>query len=882
MSQPKPESSPLDASSDDSLSGLDLGSSGSTTHRQSTSNRDPYSPSGEVDHGLAIKETTRIKNLRSILITVLIVVATGTSVGLFFFTRSNERKEFEAAFEGHGMKLIGGFQQDSQRKVQALDSLSSRLTAFALDTNASWPFVTVSHSSELFEPYRQLADAAAVQLMPIVQPRQRAEWEDYAIANQGWIEESLAEQGRATTAKDRTLQGITPYIKNYVGIDTTPGRWIVWWQYAPVIPDRYFVNFNRLAWNGFDFEAQAVEEQKAVISTTLNFQPGLDFQSTRDFNFMDELLSAGGSGDYKPGEPIAYLHYPVFDTFEDETKKTVAIASATVYWRSFFQHILPENVEGFYCVVTSSLGQVFTYRIDGQEAIFLGMEDLHETKYDKYVLMAEYSDFQSSEATKDGYTGVKIDNSYVTYSVKVYPSRDLEGEYVTMGPYLYAGLLFFIFLFTTGIFLLYNLFVEKRQQIVLDTAVKTTAVVKSLFPANVRDRLIEEAGMNTGAEMKAHPFMNRGDRENEKSSKPIADFFPETTILFADMVGFTAWSSVREPAQVFSLLEAVYSAFDEIAKRRGVFKVETVGDCYVAGKLPRFFVGLPRPRSDHAVVMARFASDCLRKLDSMTTQLELDLGAGTSDLTMRMGLHSGAVTAGVLRGDNARFQLFGDTVNTASRMESTGVPERIQVSEDTAELLRKAGKESWLVERSGGVFAKGKGKIKTYFVNVGSSTSAGSSHCSEHSREAPKTKDRLTTYDMFYLEEETDYNVKIDRMIKWNFEVLRKSLKQIVARRKMTKENAQHTSKSQLQLTRENQTGNALGEIAEIITLPRFDRTLRADEVSPEDVDLESAVEDQLMELIMVIARMYHRNPFHNFKVRNKGETNKDAVATKR
>ena len=93
---------------------------------------------------------------------------------------------------------------------------------------------------------------------------------------------------------------------------------------------------------------------------------------------------------------------------------------------------------------------------------------------------------------------------------------------MTMGP----GLLFFIILFTTGIFLLYNLFVEKRQQIVLDTVVKTKAVVKSLFPANVRDRLIEEAGMNVGAETKAHPFIHRGERETKKSSKPITDFFP--------------------------------------------------------------------------------------------------------------------------------------------------------------------------------------------------------------------------------------------------------------------------------------------------------------------------------------------------------------------
>jgi class 3 adenylate cyclase len=115
--------------------------------------------------------------------------------------------------------------------------------------------------------------------------------------------------------------------------------------------------------------------------------------------------------------------------------------------------------------------------------------------------------------------------------------------------------------------------------------------------------------------------------------------------------GFTSWSSVREPGQVFTLLEAIYGAFDEIANRRGVFKVETIGDSYVA------VCGLPEKRSDHAVVMARFARDCREKMHLLTRTLDVSLGPGTSDLQLRSGLSSGPVTAGVLRGERARFQL---------------------------------------------------------------------------------------------------------------------------------------------------------------------------------------------------------------------------------
>jgi class 3 adenylate cyclase len=172
---------------------------------------------------------------------------------------------------------------------------------------------------------------------------------------------------------------------------------------------------------------------------------------------------------------------------------------------------------------------------------------------------------------------------------------------------IYTGIVAIAFIITSLCFVIYERLVTRREKL------KTAAlqVVASLFPSAVQDQVLK--GVNDGIH----------------GGGVIANFFPSTTVLFADIAGFTAWSSSREPEQVFQLLETVYGAMDQIALRRGVFKVETVGDCYVA------VCGLPEPREDHAVAMTRFARDCQLRMSSLSQQLEVALGPDTADLSFR-------------------------------------------------------------------------------------------------------------------------------------------------------------------------------------------------------------------------------------------------------
>jgi hypothetical protein len=140
-----------------------------------------------------------------------------------------------------------------------------------------------------------------------------------------------------------------------------------------------------------------------------------------------------------------------------------------------------------------------------------------------------------------------------------------------------------IFVFTALMFLVYDRLVERRQRMILAKAVQSSAIVSSLFPKNVRDRLMQanendKAGNVAGSNHRLKSFLSGDSKQSEDNLQPIADLFPNCTVLFADISGFTAWSSTRDPAQVFVLLQTVYQAFDEIANQRKVFKVETIGD----------------------------------------------------------------------------------------------------------------------------------------------------------------------------------------------------------------------------------------------------------------------------------------------------------------
>ena len=237
-------------------------------------------------------------------------------------------------------------------------------------------------------------------------------------------------------------------------------------------------------------------------------------------------------------------------------------------------------------------------------------------------------------------------------------------------------------------------------------------------------------------------------------------------------------------------------------------------------------------------------------------------------------MNSGPVTAGVLRGQKSRFQLFGDVVNTAARMESTGTPGKIQASQSTVDYLLTAGKSRWVQKREELVEAKGKGTLQTYWIepSIGGSGVVSAS---------PSIATGTTT-DGSFLPGVDILDERTERLVEWNTDILANLIRQIVARRQqMSKAVTTKTATKKKRSARdilggddgsssftESSTGIALDELQEVIDLPTVNSAENQDGtiIDPQSVELTPVVMSELRDFVVAIASSYLPNPFHSYE----------------
>lgn len=602
---------------------------------RSESDYDDDVSTDEQRGALSKKETLYVRMSRLTVLLVLLGAAAGVSTFVFLFTHNDEVAEFEETFAEYAEQITRTVHRNAQHKLEATAAIALEVQAHAINTGSTWPNVTVPFFEEHIMATQSLTDAYGVQLFPIVTNETRAGWEAYSVNNRDWINASFFAQRQAYGVDQSKLErgqtgdpefnwfdhlwgedyvneqnpdfstGIASQIfgtlfneKKQPAIDPNDGPFFPQWQVAPM--GWYYQGTVNLNYGTFD----DFLNQTQIVTKTGNAAYGMAWNDGVTPGYISTML------------------YPIFDLFYGDKSKVVGFIGIDLYWQAFIERILPPSADGIYVVIENAppCNQTFTFQIFGDRAEFKDDGDVHEAA-SRFESMKQSFSFGSElmEPISDPtYKGRPLYDDFCPYTFHIYPSQELEDRYVTKKPIWYTVIIFSVFVFTSLVFYTYDVLVEHRQKLVLKSANQADAVVSSLFPQGVKEQLYEKeqdkdpvkrrgsqssAPINrrgsftmmrrsslTNAPTNLRGSLNMADFGGHPSEvidelsvspdppmyvSPIAELYKETTICFADLVGFTSWSSDRQPSEVFQLLETIYGSFDVAAKRRHVFKVET-------------------------------------------------------------------------------------------------------------------------------------------------------------------------------------------------------------------------------------------------------------------------------------------------------------------
>jgi hypothetical protein len=280
--------------------------------------------------------------------------------------------------------------------------------------------------------------------------------------------------------------------------------------------------------------------QGSMANYDMGSEPGLNTTygsvGTLQHSVLSGLLEMNLFRDAYPAtldktEPLSLLVQPVFRSFDDMT--VVSYVQSIFEWEYLFSDILIEG-QTVYCVVVNTCGQNFTYKIDGSQAVFEGMGDAHAKQYNELVVNTTISPYKSNEEAEAAGACV--------YTLSVYPSAELRESYSSNKPTIYTAVIGLVFFLMAATFFAYDSYVKRRNDKVIQAAARSNAIVSSLFPSNIRDRLYKDedrklkdnkwSAPKTGLKSYLRDDSDLNGNEGlTNDSKPLADLFPETTIM---------------------------------------------------------------------------------------------------------------------------------------------------------------------------------------------------------------------------------------------------------------------------------------------------------------------------------------------------------------
>lgn len=433
-----------------------------------------------------------------------------------------------------------------------LERLGVSLTAYALSTNQSWPFVVNPNFEVEGLLSNNATDVQVLTLNPIVPGKNLGEWTNFSVANQDWVaighnyDETIAKELYQKEYFENTYHyleknrwnntGIIPYVWQYGNVTTGDDH-----QELPVDPAEFYTpNWQRVPAPDFHIDINLDLNSVGLFSEYIDAMIRLSrpvITAVTDATW----LTTNYDHRFNPAElmePYSYVLQPIYNNFTSD-RQMVAFLSAFRRWGSYFKDVLRDSEQGIVVVLGSSCSSLeYTYVLWGPRVEYLGDGEVIDINLPrkagiveqdtKFVVAFEFAPWQTG------------DSNLCQFDARIFPSEQWMAKHFSRKPYFYAFGVVGCFVITTCVFIFYDVLVQKRQNKVMESAKRTNAVVASLFPANVRDRLLQE--VSDGSENKnprsANVFLNNGKKlgagmtsEDIFGSKPIADLFPETTIM---------------------------------------------------------------------------------------------------------------------------------------------------------------------------------------------------------------------------------------------------------------------------------------------------------------------------------------------------------------
>jgi hypothetical protein len=358
----------------------------------------------------------------------------------------------------------------AQKKMMTLfgviGTMASTISSYAKTAKTSWPNVTFPSYEAVAADVRSVTGAKFVATTPLVTDATKLGWESYSVDNQGWIEEGLLQSGVANPdPQDIPVQIYE--LKDGQALSSENGPFAPTWQVSTPSEETGVVNFNLLSSTSFASAFNlAFENEEALLSGTFD---------------ASEIFSLSRSDN---ASPEAVLVQPMVDDVSSDSSQVVGAVTAVLAWDNFFTGLLHESVTGIVCVVTNTCLQSFTYALDGPNAFYLGPGDLHDTDYDDLAYVVELMPFIALDSDKE--------ESYCEYTLHIYPTQDLHDTYKTKAPAIFTTVIVVIFLISAICFLTYDFLAQRQQLEAMQREAKSKAIVNSLFPAEVRDRLFKD------------------------------------------------------------------------------------------------------------------------------------------------------------------------------------------------------------------------------------------------------------------------------------------------------------------------------------------------------------------------------------------------------